>query len=50
MNVLLSDANEDDFVKNKLTILAEMRAALAVYRPAAFCKSWLSKAAEEAGN
>jgi HK97 family phage major capsid protein len=27
----------DDFLKNKQTVKAEMRAALAVYRPAAFC-------------
>jgi HK97 family phage major capsid protein len=50
VNVLLSDSDQDDFIKNKLTLLAEMRAALAVYRPAAFCKAWLTKAAEEAGN
>jgi HK97 family phage major capsid protein len=50
VNVLMSDSDQDDFIKNKLTLLAEMRAALAVYRPAAFCKTWLTKAAEEAGN
>lgn len=36
VNVLLSDSDQDDFVRNKVTILAEMRAALAVWRPAAF--------------
>lgn len=35
-NVMLSTENEDDFVKNLVTLLAEMRAALAIYRPAAF--------------
>jgi HK97 family phage major capsid protein len=50
INVAMSDSDQDDFIKNKLTLLAEMRAALAVYRPAAFCKVWLTKAAEEAGN
>jgi hypothetical protein len=28
----------DDLIKNRLTIVAEMRAGVAVYRPAAFCK------------
>ena len=37
VNVLLSDSDQDDFIKNKVTLLAEMRAALAVFRPAAFC-------------
>jgi HK97 family phage major capsid protein len=50
VNVLVSDSDQDDFIKNKLTLLAEMRAALAVYRPAAFAKAWLTKTAEEAGN
>jgi HK97 family phage major capsid protein len=27
----------DDLIKNRLTIVAEMRAGVAVYRPAAFC-------------
>jgi hypothetical protein len=34
--VLLSDSDQDDFTKNKVTLLAEMRAALPVFRPAAF--------------
>lgn len=34
--VLVSDSDEDDFRRNKVTLLAEMRAALAVWRPAAF--------------
>jgi hypothetical protein len=36
VSVLLSDSDSDDFVRNRVTILAEMRAALAVYRPSAF--------------
>jgi hypothetical protein len=49
VNVLLSDSDQDDFIKNKVTLLAEMRAALAVFRPAVFNKIYLTKAAEEAG-
>jgi hypothetical protein len=36
VNVLLSDSDQDDFIKNRVTLLAELRAALAVFRPAAF--------------
>lgn len=36
VHVLLSDSDQDDFIKNRVTLLAEMRAALAVWRPAAF--------------
>jgi HK97 family phage major capsid protein len=36
VNVLLSDSDQDDFVNNRVTLLAEMRAALAVYQPALF--------------
>ena len=35
-SVLISTENEDDFVKNLATLLAEMRAALTIYRPSAF--------------
>lgn len=37
VQVLLSDSDQDDFTKNKVTLLGEMRAALPVFRPAAFC-------------
>jgi hypothetical protein len=37
VNVLFSDSDGDDFRQNRVTLLAEMRAALAVWRPAAFC-------------
>jgi hypothetical protein len=37
LQVLLSDSDQDDFTKNKVTLLAELRAALPVFRPAAFC-------------
>jgi HK97 family phage major capsid protein len=36
VNVLMSDSDGSDFTSNRVTILAEMRAALAVWRPAAF--------------
>ena len=40
----LSTENEDDFVKNLVTLLVEMRAAQAVYRPAAFVKGTFTAA------
>lgn len=42
VNVLLSDSDQDDFIKNKVTLLGEMRAALPVWRPAAFSAVTLS--------
>jgi HK97 family phage major capsid protein len=36
VNVLMSDSDGSDFTSNRVTILADMRAALAVWRPAAF--------------
>lgn len=34
--ILVSDSHSDFFIRNMIAILAELRAALAVYRPAAF--------------
>jgi Phage capsid family len=36
VNVLVSDSDQDDFIKNRVTMLGEMRAALAVWRPPLF--------------
>lgn len=36
VNVLMSDSDQSDFIQNRLTLLGEMRAALAVWRPSAF--------------
>ena len=36
--VEITNANEDDFVRNLLSIRAELRAALAVYHGSAFCE------------
>jgi len=38
VNVLFSDSDQDDFLRNRVTILAEMRAAFLVWRPGLFQK------------
>jgi len=48
INVLMSDSDQDDFIKNRVTMLAECRAANVIWRPPAFCKVYSTKAAEEA--
>lgn len=45
VNVRISDSDQNDFVTNRVTVLAEMRAALPVWRPGAFCDVDLSAAA-----
>jgi HK97 family phage major capsid protein len=38
VQVFLTDSHASNFTSNVLTLLAEMRAALAVWRPSAFCR------------
>ena len=44
-NVLMSTEDRDNFVKNMVTILAEERLALALYRPQALIKGTFTGAA-----
>jgi HK97 family phage major capsid protein len=37
VNVKTSDSDQDDFIRNRVTILAEARVAFPVWRPSAFC-------------
>jgi hypothetical protein len=39
---ILADTVNDQFIRNMLTVLAELRAALTVYRPAAFASVQLA--------
>ena len=39
VNVKTSDSDQDDFIKNRVTILAEARVAFPVWRPSAFAKA-----------
>lgn len=36
VNVLISDSDQDDFIRNRVTLLGEMRAGLVVWRPDGF--------------
>lgn len=38
VNVLVSDSDQDDFIKNRVTLLGEMRAGLVVWRPDGFAE------------
>lgn len=42
--ILMSDSHADLFIKNVIVLLAELRAALVVWRPAAFCEVTLDGA------
>jgi len=39
VNVKTSDSDQDDFVKNRVTVLAECRVAFPIWRPTAFAKA-----------
>ena len=37
VTIRMSDADQDDFVRNRVTVLGEGRFGLAVWSPASFC-------------
>jgi hypothetical protein len=37
VNVRVSDSDQDDFLKRRVTVLAEMRGGVAIWQPSAFC-------------
>lgn len=39
VNIKTSDSDQDDFINNRVTILAECRAAFPIWRPSAFAKA-----------
>lgn len=47
LQVLASDSDQDDFVKNRVTLLAELRAAFPVWRPSSFAVAPKVPKAEE---
>ena len=38
VNTRISDADQDNFVRNMVTVLAELRAGLAIWQPLGFTK------------
>jgi HK97 family phage major capsid protein len=38
LNLRTSDSDQDDFINNRVTLLAETRMGLAVWQPAAICE------------